>query len=247
MHLNTASGQTNIISEALMEELRYDLRSAFRFPQFWDGEGDDGGGDGGGDDGASGTDDGADGKDGKQDPPDEPDGKVKDPDKKKLSDEAAAARVAKKAAEKRAEELEAELQAIKDKDKSELEVTQRDHGKLKEKFEAVTEENKSLRREVATLRAASKFNFVDLKVATRIALEEAGITGDEDDLDAKVEQALSDLSKNKQYAYLIKKDSDNEDDDDGDNPSGLPTNGRSPKKQAADRAALEAKFPALRR
>lgn len=239
MQLLKASGQLTSEQEEAVDAIRYDLRSAFRFPQFWDG--DDGGDDGG--DGDDGDDTGGDGTGG--DGGDS--GDIKDPDKKRLSDEAAQHRNRAKAAEKERDEALAKVREYEDKDKSDLQKAERDRDEAKSKVETLQTENLGLKAEVATLRAASKFRFKDADDAMDLAIRRAGIKGDEDDLEDLITEALEKLSKDK--PYLLEDASDGDDGDDGDGeeqpPSGRSTNGKKGSKTKLTDEKLFAKFPAL--
>jgi hypothetical protein len=177
-----ASGKLNQL-ESMLSQLyqpKFDLRSAFDAALapagMPDGDGTedeeldddagagDGSGDAGGDAGGSG---------------DGNDSGVKDPDKKKLSDEAAANRVKAKQEKDRADKAEAELRKIQDKDKSELEKAQRDLNEYKDKYEKASAlvVEKAYDVEFA-LKHAAKFN--DPELALLALRKDTSIKVDED-------------------------------------------------------------------
>ena len=225
----------------------FDLRSAFApilnvaaMPEGDDDDDDDA--DKGGSDGGDNNDDaGSSGADADKDD-------VKDPDKKKLSQEAAKHRNAAKAEKARADAAEARLKEIEDKDKSEVE-------RLTGEVDTLKAENESLKASLNETKIENEFvlkyanKFADPEVA-RLFLEkkfgkEDGITVDDDGEVVGMKEAVEALLKEKpKWAKGA------DDDDDGSSqqntqPSGRQTNGKT-KKDGLNSEALAKKFPALR-
>lgn len=223
---------------------RVDLRSAFHvtipsagMPDGDDGDDGDDGGDGGGDD------DGDDGSGGDDDPKSKPDD-IKDPDKKRLSDEAAANRVKAKEAQAALDAALKRIKEFEDKDKGELEKAQ---GDLQEATAKLEKANAALEKnavELAFFRSGAASLFVDADAALQL-LDLSEIKPDEDGVVDKkaVREAADALLKEK--AWLAAKG-----DDDDDGKDDLPNSGKPTTKKKSgelDVEALAKKFPALRR
>lgn len=244
-------GIANMAEAARLHEL-YDLRFAFASAVPWasrpegDGEGGTGAGTGEGgstddgkndDDGTGGTGDGETGSE-------ETGGEIKDPDKKRLSDEAAAHRNRAKAEKERADKLAAELKALTDKDKSELEKAQRDLAELKPKLDAALATIKDQAVQLAFFESGAAAQFKNATLA-RKNLDLDGIEIDDDgNVDAKAIKAKADALL-KEHPYLAA-DGEHSGGAGGDTASGRPNNGKKSKDQV-DYEALAKKFPALRR
>lgn len=201
-----------------------------------DGSGSD---DGNGGSGASGS--GASGQDGSTDTDD-----VKDPEKKRLSDEAANRRIQLKAEKERADKAELELRKLTDKDKSELEKAQRDLVEITKKAE---------RLESVTMAQAVKLSFFESgahalfrKPETALKLLDLSDLKPDDDGNvdnAEVKKRAEALLKTD--AYLAADETSSGDDDGDKRASGQPNNGTKKNGKEADKEALMKKFPALRR
>lgn len=226
----------------------HDLRFAFASAVPWAGrpEGDDDGGTGTGTgegtgEGASGAGEGT-GSEGTGS--DDTGGEVKDPDKKRLSDEAAKHRNAAKAEKERADKLAAELKSLTDKDKSELEKAQRDLAELKPKLDAA---NATIKQQAVKLAFFDSGAAAQFK-STTLVLKNLDLDGievdDEGNVDAKVIKAKADAFL-KEHPYLAA-DEEHSGGAGGDSASGRPNNGKKSKDQV-DYDALAKKFPALRR
>lgn len=212
-------------------------RDLFRFESYFDeGESDGNEGDDGDEqesEGSSGT---------------EQESNVGDPDKKRLSDEAAKYRVQAREERKLREQLEAKVKEFEDGDKTETE-------KLRSELESLTKDASSLRSsnvqltmQNAVLRSASKFNFKNVDDAMKLAINGSDIQGDEDDLEDLVKDALEKLAKDKPYLLASETDDNEPNSDSSKNePSGRETNGKKKKKDGLDEEALYKKFPALQR
>lgn len=164
---------------------------------------------------------------------------VKDPDKKRLSEEAARHRVAAKSEKERADAAEAKLRELEDKDKSELEKVTRDRDELQGKVEkqSATIADQALRLAFFESGASALFKN---PVTARKLLDLSALKADEDgQYDAKEVKALADALL-KAEPYLAADGSGSEGSTES---GGSPNNGR--KTKDADREALKKKFPAL--
>lgn len=226
-----------------------DLRSMFALSAkaFEPGDGDEETNDGGdGGDGSSGTG-GTGGEDGNSASGTGTNGTVKDPERQRLSQEAAARRVEAKAEKTRADALELELRKLTDKDKSELELAQRT---VQEQAATVASLQKLLAdqsKRLAFYESGSSDMFVRPDQALALMDVAKLEPDDEGRFDAKAFKAIADTFA-KENPHMVK-GSDNGDDDDSEKPgpSGRPSNSRTGGSgKGLDRAKLEKKFPALR-
>lgn len=245
------SSDLTVALDALLP--KYDLRSAWastRYAIAFSDTGTDGGdeeeqeegGDGDGDDG-DGDGSGSAGKDktGKD---------IKDPEKKRLSDEAAAARVAKREAEAKVNELAARLKEFEDKDKGEVELLQ---AKSKEQETIISTLQGTVQQQairLAFFESGAAAQFRDPSVALRLLKDDLkDIEVDEDgsaDADA-IKSAAEALLATSPYLKVGGDGDDGDDDDEPSNPSGRKTNGKKKSKDELSKEALAKKFPALRR
>jgi len=200
-----------------------------------DGNEDDKGGQGDGSSG-SGTGDGSDGK-----KPDEP--AIKDPEKKKLSDEAAKYRTSLRDAEAKLTEAQKKLQEFEDKDRTDLEKAQRDNTKLSDENEKLKALVDSQALKVAWVESGAAALFKNPSAAFKL-IEIDQVEVKDGVADAKAIKELADsLAKS---GDVVLASSSSGDEDGERNPSGAPTNGKVPNGKPASREALEKKFPALR-
>jgi hypothetical protein len=221
----------------------FDLRDAFSSPLSFAGE-DDGGDDG--DDGSDDTD-GTEEDDSSTDDGDDDgsasgsDKDIKDPEKKRLSEEAAAARVKAKQERKLREAAEKELRDLKDAAKPEEE---RKNARLQE-LEEMVPKFQQMAVENALFRAGAFDRFVDPEAALKfLDLSEFEVEDGEVDADA-VTAKVDDLLKRKPY---LAKTSSDDDDDDTSSTSGPSLNRRrNGDKSKNGYEELAKKFPALRR
>lgn len=191
-----------------------------------------------------GTDDGDDDNDGSDgsDDGDDDAHKGKDPRIKELSDENARRRNSEKALKKQLDDALVQLKNFTDKDKSETEKLTGERDELKTKYEETASALASLRLENAFL----KVNAVDWHDPA-LAMTQVDLSGvmDEDGEidDKKLKAAVENLAKTK--PFLVKGEAEPKNPK---VPSGTPvgSGGRGSKKDL-DRAALEKKYPALRR
>lgn len=221
-----------------------DLRSAFASQAFApgaDGEDEDdkdGEGEGSSGTGAEGDEGGSSGSTGK----DSADDTIKDPDKKRLSDEAAARRLEAKALKKERDDLAVKLQKFEDADKSELELAQRTATE-------VTAENEKLKSQLAekNLRLAmydSGASAMLTRPQQAIKLMDlSALTPDDEtgEYDAKALLSLTEawLKENPHFAAT-----GTDDDADAEKPSsGRPLNSR--KNDNSKNKDLIGKYPAL--
>jgi hypothetical protein len=153
-----------------------------------------------------------------------------------------------KAADKRAAEAEAELQKIRDKDKTELERAQGQVGDLEKQVETLQSEVTTLRLQNAFL-TSNKHTWHDGDTALALAQSKGyldDIVDDEGTVDKKaLGKALDRLAT--EHKYLVKTDEKKDDDDEPGGPSGEPAGRRSDnsKDEKAKAAQLRKRFPVL--
>lgn len=169
--------------------------------------------------------------------------------------QAARYRVRAREAEKRAEDAEARIKALEDKDKPKDEVTTRELNEAREKAAKLEEKARTQTLELAFFRS-NTVDWVDPADALKLVdLDDVDV--DEDGtVDAKaLRVALKDLAKRKPHLVKPAKPTESDDDDDEDDEeederprrSAPARNGRRKgSKGTSDRAALEKKFPVLR-
>lgn len=241
-----ASGISDNVRELINAKFppKFDLRSAFiaalapaGMPE---GDGGEGGeddddddveaGDQGGGTGGDGT--GADDK-----------GDVKDPEKKRLSDEAAANRVKAKNLQKELDAARAKIKEAEDKDKSELEKAQSDLKEAQAKADKLASNNAIISKRLAFYDSGAAALFKNPKTALKL-LDVSDLEPDDDgeyDNDEVKKRAEALL---KAEPYLAASEGDGKDDD-------TPASGDPNNKKKGDKAknaeALAKKFPALRR
>lgn len=160
---------------------------------------------------------------------------IKDPEKKRLAEEAARYRKEKSANEKRALAAEARVKELEDKDKDELERTKGDLEAATTVKAQLAQANNNLRIENAFLKAAGKYGFIDLDAALilvdrkKLTIEDGEVKGMKD--------ALEKLARDKPYligtAELVRQ------------PSGGPFNQRTGPAKATDEQVLRTRFPAI--
>lgn len=198
------------------------------------GEGSSGEGEGEGSSGA-GAGDGSEGK-----KPDEP--VISDPEKKRLSDEAAGHRVKLRETEGKLNEALSKLREIEDKDKSELEKAQRDLTEAQATIEKLSQLVQDQALKVAWVESGAAALFKNPGVAFKLL----------DTSKVKVDDGVADGKAIKELADALAKSGDvvlaNASDGTGDerSPSGAPTNGKTPSGKEATKAELERRFPALK-
>lgn len=153
-----------------------------------------------------------------------------------------------KAADQRATAAEAELQKIRDKDKTDLERAQSESKDLQDKVDTLSGELTTLRLQNAFL-TANSHKWHDADSALALA-EKKGMLTDVVDDDGVVDKkalgkALDRLAK--EHKYLVNSGKDDKDDDEPDGPSGEPAGRRSDnsKDDKAKSAQLRKRFPVL--
>lgn len=246
-----ASGNSTESIEDIISGLTYDLRRSFDVCLNCAFDGDDGGEPNDGADGSADDGDGDDSDGSGGDSTDKPDAKaVKDPEKKRLSEEAARHRVAAKTANDELRKAQAKLKEIEDKDKSDLEKAQSDLKEASSRAEKLEAVAKTQAVKLAFFESGAAALFRSPTAALKLLRDDLNDLELEDDgtVDAK---AIKDLATKllKDEPYLGSKESDSEEDDDNDSgsaPSGRPMNGKRSKDEL-DRQALAKKFPALTR
>jgi hypothetical protein len=165
---------------------------------------------------------------------------IKDPEKKRLSDEAAAHRVKAKAEKERADTAEAELRKLTDKDKSDLEKAQRDLTEATAKLATAEAQVSDLTLRVAFFESGASSLFKNPVTARKLLDFSVLKPGDNGEYDPKEVKAIADaLIKAEPYLSA----SDGSDGSGSKDESGAPSNGR--KGQKPDNAGLVKKFPAL--
>lgn len=198
-------------------------------------EGDGSGGEGEGE-GSSGTgagDGSSDGKSGDQ--------VINDPEKKKLSDEAAQWRIKLRETESKLTEASNKLREIEDKDKSELEKSQRDLAEAQKELETLRQTVQDQAMKVAWVESGAASLFKNPMVAFKL-LDLTSVEIKDGVADSKAIKALADTLA-KSGDVVLANDSG---DGDGGAPSGAPTQGKNKLNGSATREVLEKKFPALR-
>ena len=220
--------------ETMVRDLRPFLRNLvinFDADDDKDDKDDDTDGDDGSGDGASGT--------GTDDDKSGDKSIVKDPEKKKLSDEAAAHRVKAKAEKERADLAEAELKKLTDKDKSELEKAQRDLKETSEKLATATATIADQSLRLAFFESGASGLFKNPTSARKLLDFSSLKANDEGEYDPKEVKALADTLL-KAEPYLA---ADGSEGSSSTTSGGAPSNGRKTKDK--DDAALKKRFPAL--
>lgn len=188
-------------------------------------------------------DDSDDDKDDKSKPKPKPKQKPKETDdqfRRRLNREAKTLREAKEAAE-------AQLRAISDKDKSELELAVRDRDEYKSKLEKQAGTLSDLAFEVAFLRLdRDKYNWHDPEVVMDQLRKDKTLTVDEDGKVEGLADAVKAIAKSK--PYLLKKAEDDGDEEEQDRrpvrgPSGKPVgSGRKVRTEKTTEAQRKAKI-----
>lgn len=239
----TTSMLTSIVDEVVNS---FDLRSAFTVATNHIGRPDEGGdneenndegtgGDDGGDEGSSDT-----GGDGTQQTGDD----IKDPEKKRLHDEAARYRNERNALKQEVATLQQKQRELDDKEKSELEKAQRDLKEATQERDKLTVELTEAHLELSFFKSGSAAMFRDPADALKF-LDLRNLKVDDDGLvpEKDIKKAADDLLKAK--PYLGRGDDDSGTGGSSGQASGRETNGRKGGQKDTDRAALEKKYPAL--
>lgn len=239
-----ASGTQESLNDVLSQLFppKFDLRSAFDaalapagMPE-GDGEEDEDADDGSGDDDTGSSGDGEGGSGSADD--------VKDPDKKRLSDEAAKHRVAAKTEKDRADALAAKLKQFEDKDKTEFEKVQRDLEETKAELAKHREITKNQAVDLAFFKGGAAALFKNPATALKLLDVSDIAPDDEGNVDtAEIKKRADALLKAEPY---LAKGDDSAGDDEG-SPSGGTNNGKRGNKGELDKEKLAKKFPALRR
>lgn len=152
---------------------------------------------------------------------------------------------ARKTAEARADELKKQLDEVNAKDTPELEKLKAELAKNAADLKAASEALKETRIERAFL-ADNTYEWHNPMRALKLAdLSETEI--EEDGNVTGLKAALDALAKSDPYLLKSKDGEGKKDSAEGKTKTGDSANGSRSKKQGADRAALEAKYPGLRR
>jgi hypothetical protein len=227
-----------------------DLRNAFDSAFPWAADTDTGtgtgSGEGGSGDGKTGTDTGTgetgagEGETGSEDKD------VKDPEKKRLSDEAAKHRTEKKVAEQERDTALAKLKEYEDQNKSELEKAQRDAKEFKEKVTKLETKVSDMVVKLAFFESGSAALFKNAATGLRL-IDLDGVTVDDDGkVDVKAIKAKAEALLKEQPYLAADGDSSGSAGETGSEASGRANNGKKDSSKV-DYEALAKKFPALRR
>lgn len=168
---------------------------------------------------------------------------IKDPDKKRLADEAAKHRTTAKAERDRANAAEKRLRELEDKDKSDLEKAQRDLTEAQAQVDKLTATVSAQAVRLAFFESGAGALFKNPAKALKL-LDLDDLKPNEDgEIDAKEVKARADALL-KTDGYLA---ADGSNDGGDDKPGGSPNNGRKNrgKDSEASRQKLVSKFPAL--
>lgn len=183
-----------------------------------------------------------------------PSGKpVEDPDKKRLSDEAARHRVRAKEAETRLQDVERELRELRDKGKPEEELKAQRLKELEERVPKLEKENATLRTDNQRLSIEtqvlkqSDVKFRDPEVALELLMKRIEMPDEGDLEESAIKDAVKALAKDKPF---LVSDGEGENGDGKREKKGPPSSGpdmnRRTQKGGIDKVALEKRFPALR-
>jgi hypothetical protein len=170
---------------------------------------------------------------------------VKDPEKKKLHEEAAQWRIKHKDAEAQLTELQKQLRSFEDKDKTELDKAVRDRDEFKAALEKANDIIKQQAIKLAFFESGASAQFKN--PATALKLLDLGDVKIEDDgtVDKEAVKKKAD-SLLKAEPYLSQDGSDSGSGNSGNQSSGRPANGRK-SDEGLKLEELQKKFPALRR
>lgn len=252
MVLKPVTDQSNSAVKSLVGPPTMDLRAAFdsAFPLAADtdtsgsGGSDAGSGEGGagtaGDVGTGSAETGADAGEG--------DGSavVTDPDKKRLSDEAAEWRRKLREQEESNKALADKLRLFEDKDKSELEKAVRDAAEYKQKVDTLEAKLSSIVVKMAFFETGSAAMFRNAATGLQL-LDLDGITvGEDGTVDSKAIKARAEALLKEQPYLAAEGDGSGSAGTDNGEASGRPNNGKKDSSKV-DYEALAKKFPALRR
>lgn len=243
------------VIESVMDP--YDLRSAWTLTLPFaadtsgsgsgEGGGEGGSGEGGGDEGGSGSS--GDGSGSGSEEGNEGTGSaegIKDPEKKRLSDEAAAHRVKAKELQTALEQAQAKLKEIEDKDKDELTKAQESVKTLNETVEKLQSQVKTQAVKLAFYDSGEAAKYRNPARALRLLDLDDIEPDDEGQVDASEIKKRSEALL-KSDSYLAKSDDDDEAEAGATDASGAPMNGKKGSKKELDREKLASKYPALRR
>jgi hypothetical protein len=166
---------------------------------------------------------------------------IKDPEKKRLSDEAAAQRVKARDEKSRAEAAEKKLRELEDRDRSELEKAQRDRDEAKAEADKLKGIVSAQGLQLAFFESGAAALFQN-PVQARKLMDLTGIDPDDEGVyDAKEVKARADALL-KESPYLGRDESSG---GSGSGTGGTPNNGRKKTKDEATEAKLRQKYPAL--
>ena len=174
---------------------------------------------------------------------------VKDPEKKRLSDEAAKYRKERNQIRKELDEQKAWRKEQEDKDKSEVEKLTGDVKTLTEERDTWKETAEQLAIQNHVNKVARKFNVSDVDYLEHLLVRNKALELNED-LDIEgLEDKVKELVKEKPTLVASSEDDEDEEEDRDSTAtsSGRSVNGKKKTGKEADREALYKKYPALRR
>lgn len=186
----------------------------------------------------SGEGEGGQGSGGAKDP-------VKDPDKKRLSDEAAKYRKERNAAKKELEDAQKRLKEIDDASKSDLEKAQRDLTEAQTKLADIEARDTVKARKLAFYESGAAGRFKNPKHALQLLdLSDLELNDEGEYDEAEVKKRVDALLKESPYLGADSDDGEGSGGS-GSGSGGEPRNPRKRKESEAKTAALQKKFPAL--
>lgn len=171
-------------------------------------------------------------------------GEVKDPEKKRLSDEAAKHRTKAKQLQDELDKATKWRREQEDKDKSELELAQRTAQEQSARAETAEREREAYKVELSFFKSGSASQFRDPADALKF-LDLGSLEKDDDGsiVASAMKKAVEDLVKEK--PYLARSADDDDFGSDDQQPSGDANSGKRRRKTDTTQQALIKKFPAL--
>jgi hypothetical protein len=170
---------------------------------------------------------------------------IKDPEKKRLHDEAAKHRMAARTAVLERDELAKKLKEYEDKDKSELEKAQRDLKDEQAARQALEAQVQTLSVKLAFFESGAAAQFRNSETALRLLDLKDLKPNEEGEVDSKEIKARAE-ALGKEQPYLLKDEDDSGLGEGDGQASGRSTQGTRSSKKDLDRAKLAEKYPALR-
>jgi hypothetical protein len=176
---------------------------------------------------------------------------IKDPDKKRLHDEAARYRNERNQLKQERDALAKQVREAEDKDKSKLEKAERDLKEAQDQIKQAQAELTEAKRDLSFFKSGVSGQFRDPADALRFLDLDAIKVDDDGNIPVKdIKKAAEDLLKEKPYLARKSDDDDDSGNDDagsesGQQASGRSTNGKKKSKDELNAEALAKKYPAL--